>query len=108
MPDNGDIHGNVKSGERVVNGYLRSAMANDPEFFEVSATPEGERVRYISEDVDSLTVMENLRYIKRKCRGTGVSSAPKIRWICFRQPYVQVLRQYRLLRTRYSRSAELK
>lgn len=75
------LNGNLKSGECVVNGYLRSAMANDPEFFEVSATPEGERVRYISEDVDSLTVMENLRYVKRKCRGTGVSAAPKIRWV---------------------------
>ncbi len=75
------LNGNVKSGESVVNGYLRSAMANDPEFFEVSDTPDGVRVRYISEDVDSLTVMDNMRYVKRKCRGTGVSATPKIRWV---------------------------
>lgn len=72
----------LQHGEgRVLEGYLRSAMVNDPGFLEVSATPDGERARYASEDVDSLTVMDSLRYVKRKCRGTGLSSAPKIRWV---------------------------
>ncbi|MCM1515726.1 MAG: hypothetical protein NC080_04815 [Paraprevotella sp.] len=75
---------NSNNGEapgRVMDGYLRSAMANDPDFLEMSATVDGERVRYASEDVDSLTIMDNLRYVKRKCRGTGLSANPKIRWV---------------------------
>ncbi len=72
----------LQPGEgRVFEGYLRSAMVNDPGFLEVSGTPDGERTRYVSEDVDSLTIMGNLRYVKRKCRATGLSSAPKIRWV---------------------------
>ena len=71
----------VQGAGSAVEGYLRSAMANDPDFFEVSATPDGERVRYAGEDVDSLTVMDDLRYVKRKCRGTGLAGSPKIRWV---------------------------
>ena len=63
--ENGSLKGTV------VEGYLRSAIVNDPTFFEVSETPDGERVRYISEDIDSLVVMDSLKYVKRKCKGIG-------------------------------------
>ena len=66
----------------VVKGYLRSAIVNDPSFFEISETPDGERVRYISEDIDSLMIMNQYRYVKRKCKNTGfMGGGPKIRWV---------------------------
>ena len=49
-----------QSKSSIVKGYLRSAIVNDPTFFEVSETPQGERIRYISEDIDSLIVMNKL------------------------------------------------
>ena len=60
-------------------GYLRSAIVNDPTFFEVSETTQGERIRYISEDIDSLIVMDKLKYVKRKCKNIGfMAGKPKI------------------------------
>ncbi len=74
--ENGSLKGTV------VEGYLRSAIVNDPTFFEVSETPDGERVRYISEDIDSLVVMDSLKYVKRKCKGIGfMAGGPKVRWV---------------------------
>ncbi len=65
-----------------VDGFLMSAMLNDPEYFEVSSSPDGERVRYISEDVDSLVIMDELAYVKRKCRPGGMLPGPvKTRWV---------------------------
>ncbi|WP_270569421.1 hypothetical protein [Coprobacter secundus] len=73
---------NDNSKGMVIKGYLRSAIVNDPTFFEVSETPNGERIRYISEDIDSLVVMDSLKYVKRKCKGMGfMAGGPKIRWV---------------------------
>ena len=71
-----------QSKSSIVKGYLRSAIVNDPTFFEVSETPQGERIRYISEDIDSLIVMDKLKYVKRKCKNIGfMAGKPKIRWV---------------------------
>ena len=43
-----------KGGQRVLEGYLRSALVNRPDHIEFSQTPDGERIRYVNEDVDSL------------------------------------------------------
>ena len=61
-----------QSKSSIVKGYLRSAIVNDPTFFEVSETPH----------IDSLIVMDKLKYVKRKCKNIGfMAGKPKIRWV---------------------------
>ena len=43
-----------KGETRALDGYLRSALVNRPDHIEFSLTPDGERARYVNEDVDSL------------------------------------------------------
>lgn len=73
---------NGNQGGRTVEGYLLSPMLNDPEYMEISDSPKGERTRYISEDVDSLVIMDSLVYVKRKCSNAGlIRGAGTVRWV---------------------------
>ena len=43
-----------KGEDKVIDGYLRSALVNRPDNIEISLTTDGKRMRYVNEDVDSL------------------------------------------------------
>ena len=51
-----------KGEDKVIDGYLRSALVNRPDNIEISLTADGKRMRYVNEDVDScfLTVRTNM------------------------------------------------
>lgn len=53
-----------KGEQRVLDGYLRSALVNRPDHIEFSTTPDGQRIRYINEDVDSLLLEGTDKYVK--------------------------------------------
>ena len=60
-----------KGGDRVLDGYLRSPLVNRPDHVEFSLTPDGERTRYINEDVDSLLLEGTDKYVKRLVKVVG-------------------------------------
>ena len=71
-----------KGDSRVVDGYLRSAMVNRPDHIEFSLTPDGERVRYINEDVDSLVLEGTDKYVKRLVKVYGLLGGPaSVEWV---------------------------
>lgn len=76
------LNANQGPGRRTVDGYLMTPMLNDPDYIEISDSPKGERTRYISEDIDSLVIMDDYVYVKRRCRNAGlIKGASKVRWV---------------------------
>lgn len=71
-----------KGEKRVLDGYLRSALVNRPDHIEFSLTPDGERTRYINEDVDSLLLEGSDKYVKRLLKVYGLfGGAPSVEWV---------------------------
>ena len=71
-----------KGDQRVLDGYLRSALVNRPDHIEFSATPDGERIRYVNEDVDSLLLEGTDKYVKRLVKVYGaLGGRPKVQWV---------------------------
>ncbi len=71
-----------KGEEKVLNGYLRSAIIGRPDHIEFSLTPDGERTRYLNEDVDSLLLEGSDKYVKRLVKGTGLAGGKaKVEWV---------------------------
>ena len=71
-----------KGDSRVIDGYLRSSLVNRPDNVEISLTPNGERTRYINEDVDSLLVAGTDKYLKRLVKVPGpFGGAAKVEWV---------------------------
>ncbi len=71
-----------KGGQQVIDGYLRSALVNRPDHIEFSQTPDGERIRYVNEDVDSLLLEGSDKYVKRLVKMYGaLGGAAKVEWV---------------------------
>ena len=71
-----------KGGDRVLDGYLRSPLVNRPDHVEFSLTPDGERTRYINEDVDSMLLEGTDKYVKRLVKVAGAfGGAAKVEWV---------------------------
>ena len=71
-----------KGETRALDGYLRSALVNRPDHIEFSLTPDGERTRYINEDVDSLLLEGTDKYVKRLVKMFGpFGSKAKVEWV---------------------------
>lgn len=76
------LNANQGPGRRTVEGYLMTPMLNDPDYLEISDSPKGERTRYISEDIDSLVIMDRYVYVKRRCCSAGlIKGMSKVRWV---------------------------
>lgn len=79
-------NGNVGEA-KVIDGYLRSAIINRPDHIEVSLTPDGERMRYLNEDVDSLLLEGTDKYVKRLVKVPGpFGGSAKVEWV--REEYI--------------------
>ena len=71
-----------KGEDKVIDGYLRSALVNRPDNIEISLTADGKRMRYINEDVDSLLLDGSDKYVKRLVKMYGVLGGPaKVEWV---------------------------
>ena len=73
----------LNKGERkVLDGYLRSALVNRPDNIEFSLTPDGQRTRYINEDVDSLLLEGTDKYVKRLVKVLGAfGGKAQVQWV---------------------------
>ena len=71
-----------KGEDKVIDGYLRSALVNRPDNIEISLTADGKRMRYINEDVDSLLLDGSDKYVKRLVKMYGALGGPaKVEWV---------------------------
>lgn len=71
-----------KGEQRVLDGYLRSALVNRPDHIEFSTTPDGQRIRYINEDVDSLLLEGTDKYVKRLVKVVGAfGGKAQVQWV---------------------------
>ena len=71
-----------KGEDKVIDGYLRSALVNRPENIEISLTADGKRMRYVNEDVDSLLLDGSDKYVKRLVKMYGALGGPaKVEWV---------------------------
>lgn len=71
-----------KGETKVIDGYLRSVLVNRPDHVEISLTPDGERTRYVNEDVDSLLLAGTDKYVKRLVKVPGVfGGSAKVEWV---------------------------
>lgn len=71
-----------KGEQRVLDGYLRSALVNRPDHIEFSTTPDGKRTRYINEDVDSLLLEGMDKYVKRLVKVYGaLGGSAQVQWV---------------------------
>ena len=71
-----------KGDDKVIDGYLRSALVNRPDNIEISLTADGKRMRYINEDVDSLLLDGSDKYVKRLVKMYGALGGPaKVEWV---------------------------
>lgn len=71
-----------KGEQRVLDGYLRSALVNRPDHIEFSTTPDGQRIRYINEDVDSLLLEGTDKYVKRLVKVVGAFGGnAQVQWV---------------------------
>ena len=73
----------LNKGElKVIDGYLRSVLINRPDHIEFSVAPDGERIRYINEDVDSLLVDGTDKYVKRLVKTYGaLGGKAQVQWV---------------------------
>ncbi len=81
--DNVTIRVWLNKGEnKVIDGYLRSALVNRPNDIEISLTADGKRIRYVNEDVDSLLLEGSDKYVKRLVKMYGaLGGAAKVEWV---------------------------
>lgn len=71
-----------KGETRALDGYLRSALVNRPDYIEFSLTPDGERTRYVNEDVDSLLLEGTDKYVKRLVKMFGAfGGKANVEWV---------------------------
>lgn len=71
-----------KGETKVIDGYLRSVLVNRPDHVEISLTPDGERTRYVNEDIDSLLLAGTDKYVKRLVKVPGVfGGSAKVEWV---------------------------
>lgn len=71
-----------KGEDKVIDGYLRSALVNRPDNIEISLTADGNRIRYVNEDVDSLLLDGSDKYVKRLVKMYGALGGPaKVEWV---------------------------
>ena len=71
-----------KGEQKVLDGYLRSALVNRPDNIEFSLTPDGKRTRYINEDVDSLLLEGTDKYVKRLVKVIGAfGGKAQVQWV---------------------------
>lgn len=71
-----------KGEDKVIDGYLRSALVNRPDNIEISLTADGKRMRYVNEDVDSLLLDGSDKYVKRLVKMYGALGGPaKVEWV---------------------------
>ena len=71
-----------KGEDKVIDGYLRSALVNRPDNIEISLTADGKSMRYIHEDVDSLLLDGSDKYVKRLVKMYGVLGGPAtVEWV---------------------------
>ena len=71
-----------KGEDKVIDGYLRSALVNRPDNIEISLTADGKRMRYINEDVDSLLLDGSDKYVKRLVKMYGALGGPaSVEWV---------------------------
>ena len=85
--ENAKIRVWLNKNVKVIDGYLRSAIINRPDHIEVSLTPDGERMRYLNEDVDSLLLEGTDKYVKRLVKVPGpFGGSAKVEWV--REEYI--------------------
>ena len=71
-----------KGDKKALDGYLRSAIINRPDHIEFSLTQDGERTRYLNEDVDSLVLEGSDRYLKRLVKVPGLfGGKATVEWV---------------------------
>ncbi len=71
-----------KGDSKVLDGYLRSALVNRPDYIEFSLSPDGKRTRYINEDVDSLLLQGTDKYVKRLVKVLGAfGGKAQVQWV---------------------------
>lgn len=85
QPKNDDVQVRIwlnKGEQKILDGYLRSALVNRPDNIEFSLTPDGRRTRYINEDVDSLLLEGTDKYVKRLVKAPGaLGGKAQVQWV---------------------------
>jgi hypothetical protein len=80
-PAEGDVTLEMADGT-TLRGFARTEMKNEVKFFELSAEPRGERVRYDSDQISRIVFDNGLEYVKQDYSPTAKMNRIKNAWMC--------------------------